>query len=142
MAKNLILGGPDSGSLSPNLGRLFFSTIWLRQSLDITVTCHHVQYQKNLRIQSWENLVRDGRRDESSFIERCPTDIKPPKRKKCLKWKKLLNWEAFFLLVQKLSLVFFQITWQILQNSKTASKNDLKKRSLKTILKNNLKKQS
>ena len=130
MAKNLILGGPDSGSLSPNLGRLFFSTIWLRQSLDFTVTCHHVQYQKNLRIQSWENLVRDGRRDESSFIERCPTDIKPPKRKKCLKWKKLLNWETFFLLVQKLSLFFFFRSrdkfCKILKlHQKTIYKNDL-----------------
>ena len=34
-----------------------FSKIWLRQPLDIMVTYHHVQYQKNLMIQSWENLV-------------------------------------------------------------------------------------
>ena len=47
---------------SPNF---FLSKIWLHQSLDIMVSYHHVQYQKKLMIQSWENLVRDrqtGRR--------------------------------------------------------------------------------
>ena len=28
----------------------FLSKIWLRQSLDITFTYHHVQYQKKLKI--------------------------------------------------------------------------------------------
>ena len=30
----------------------FFLEIWLRQSLDIMVSYHHVQYQKKLMIQS------------------------------------------------------------------------------------------
>ena len=41
----------------------FFSKIWLRQSLDIMASYHHVQYQKKLMIQSWENLVTDRRKD-------------------------------------------------------------------------------
>ena len=32
----------------------------LRHSLDIVVIYRHVQYQKKLMIQSWENLVGDG----------------------------------------------------------------------------------
>ena len=35
--------------------------IWLRQSPDIMVSHDHVQYQKKLMIQSWENLVTDRR---------------------------------------------------------------------------------
>ena len=35
--------------------------IWLRQSLN-TMFSYHVQYQKKLMIQSWENLT-DGRTD-------------------------------------------------------------------------------
>ena len=38
----------------------FFQKIWLRQSLDIMVSYHHVQYQKKLMIQPSENLVPDG----------------------------------------------------------------------------------
>ena len=30
----------------------FFSKIWLRQSLDVIVSCHHAQYQKKLMSQS------------------------------------------------------------------------------------------
>ena len=41
---------------------------------------HHVQYQKNLMIQSWENLVTDTpmsrQTDESDFIGRCTTNTK------------------------------------------------------------------
>ena len=56
-------------SLEPNFDpfgqnlchQIFFSKIWLRQSLDIMVSYHHLQYQKKLVIQSWENLVTDGR---------------------------------------------------------------------------------
>ena len=45
--------GPDLGSLGPNSGyQLFFSKIRLCQSLDITVSYHHVKYQKKLMIQS------------------------------------------------------------------------------------------
>ena len=44
---------PALGPLDPNSGRkIFFSKIWLRQSLDIMVSYHHVQYQKKLIIQS------------------------------------------------------------------------------------------
>ena len=72
--------GPDFGPFSPNSGRkIFFSKIWLRQSLDIIVSYHHVQYQKKLMIQSRENFVTHGQTDrrtdrwtdESDFIGRC-----------------------------------------------------------------------
>ena len=63
----------------PKFDRHFFfvSNIWLRQSLDIMVIYHHVQYQKKLMMQSCENLVTDERTDrqtdESDFIGRCPS---------------------------------------------------------------------
>ena len=54
--------GPDFRPFGPNSGgQIFFSQIWLRQSLDIMVSYHHVQYPKKLMIQSWENLVTVGR---------------------------------------------------------------------------------
>ena len=37
----------------------FFKKLWLRQSLDIMVSYHHVQYDKKIMIQSSENLVTD-----------------------------------------------------------------------------------
>ena len=41
--------GPDFGPFGQNSGRqIFFSKIWRRQSLDIMVSYHHVQYQKKL----------------------------------------------------------------------------------------------
>ena len=57
--------GPDFGPFGPNAGcYIFFSSkIWLRQSLDVMVSYQHVQYQKKLMIQSWENLVTDGQND-------------------------------------------------------------------------------
>ena len=69
----------------------FFSKIWLCQSLEIMVSYHHVQYQKKLMIQSWENLVMDGQTDrqtkkrtdgqtdESDFIGCCLTNVERPK---------------------------------------------------------------
>ena len=37
--------GPDLGTLGPNSGhQFFFLKIWLRQSLDIMVSYHHVKY--------------------------------------------------------------------------------------------------
>ena len=43
--------GPPLDPLDSNLDRqIFFSKIWLRQSLDIMVSYHHVQYQKKLMI--------------------------------------------------------------------------------------------
>ena len=50
----------------------------------------HVQYQKKLMMQSWENLVTDGgtegrtdgktdgQTDESDFIGHCPTNVDRP----------------------------------------------------------------
>ena len=81
--------GPNFGPFGPNLGRqAFLSKIWLRQSLGVMISYHHVQYQKKLMIQFWENLVTDGRTDgqtdESDFIGRCPTNVKRPKLGKLL----------------------------------------------------------
>ena len=72
--------GPDLGTLGPNSGhQFFFLKIWLRQSLDIMVSYHHVKYQKKLKIKSWENLVTerqtDGQMDTSDFRGRCLTDV-------------------------------------------------------------------
>ena len=49
MVKNLILGliYPRSAQIRAAKSFFFFSSkIWLRQSLDIMVSYHHVQYQK------------------------------------------------------------------------------------------------
>ena len=58
----------------------FLKKIWLRQSLDIMVSYHHGKYQEKLKIQTWENLVKDrqtdGRTDESEFIGCCRTGLK------------------------------------------------------------------
>ena len=59
--------GPDLGPLDPNSGnQIFFTNIWVRQSLDIMVSYHHVQYQRKLMIQFSENLVTDGRTDRQT----------------------------------------------------------------------------
>ena len=45
--------GTDFGPVGQDLScQNFSSKIWLRQSLDIMVSYHHVQYQKTLIIQS------------------------------------------------------------------------------------------
>ena len=44
--------GPDLGLLGQIWAKIFFSEIWLRQSLNIMISYHHVQYQKKLIIQS------------------------------------------------------------------------------------------
>ena len=44
-------------------GKKRSSKIWHRQSLDIMAIFHHVYYQKKPMIQSWGNLVMDGRMD-------------------------------------------------------------------------------
>ena len=51
--------GSNLGTLDPNLAGKNFSKICLFQLLDIMVSYYHVQYKKNLMIQSWENLVTD-----------------------------------------------------------------------------------
>ena len=65
MTKNLVLG-----LILAHLGP-FFSQIWLRHSLDVMVSYYHVQYPKKLKIQSWENLVKDRQTDKSDFIGPC-----------------------------------------------------------------------
>ena len=98
IVKNLILGliRPIRPKfVLPN----FFSKIWFRQSLDIMVNYHHVQYQKKLMIQPWENLVMDGRTDrqmdKNEFIRRCPINIEHPKMRKFFKKR-----ENFFALAK------------------------------------------
>ena len=79
--KNLVLGPilVYLAQIRAAIFFFFFSKIWLRQSLDIMVSHHHVQLKK-LMIQSWENLVTNGRRtDESDFIGRHPINVERPK---------------------------------------------------------------
>ena len=96
--------GPNSGC------QIFFSKIWLRQSLEIMASYHHVQYQKKLRIQSWENLWWTNRhldrqtteqREESDFkkwavsvfkySDYLPSCQKPEKSNEPF-LRKILNW--------------------------------------------------
>ena len=64
MTKNLVLGLILAHLAQMPAATFFFSSkIWLRQSLDVMVSYQHVQYQKKLMIQSWENLVTDGQND-------------------------------------------------------------------------------
>ena len=52
---------PDLGMLSPNSGRqFFFLKIWLRQSLDIMVSYHHVKYLKKTNDPILKKFI-DGR---------------------------------------------------------------------------------
>ena len=65
--------GHDFGPFGQNSGRQFFYLFIFfknlaRQSLDIMVNYHHVQYQKKLMIQSWENLVTDGQTDRRTRV--------------------------------------------------------------------------
>ena len=55
-------------SFGPNFGPIFFSKIYLCQSLNIMVSYHHMQYQKKLIVQSWANLVTDGRTDRQTTV--------------------------------------------------------------------------
>ena len=73
MAKNLV-----SGTILAHLAEIraanFFIYLFIffknlaRQSLDIMVNYHHVQYQKKLMIQSWENLVTYGQTDRRTRV--------------------------------------------------------------------------
>ena len=52
---------PNLCPLVPNsVDSSFFSIFWLYKSIYIIISYHFVQYQENLMIQSWENLVTDG----------------------------------------------------------------------------------
>ena len=86
--------GPNFDPLWPKFGHQFFFKSLACQSLDIMVSYHHVEYQKKLMIQFWENLVTDGRTDgqtggqmdENDFIGRCLTNIKRPKSEGFISW--------------------------------------------------------
>ena len=83
MAKKTSFGS-DFGPFSPNSGHQFiFSKIWLRQSLDIMVIYHNVQYQKKLMIQSFtteSDRRTDEQADKSDFIGRCLTNVERQNR--------------------------------------------------------------
>ena len=70
MAKNLVSGPILAHKTQIQAAKFLFSKIWLRQSLDMMVSYHHVHYQKKLMIQSWESLVTDRQTDKSDFIGR------------------------------------------------------------------------
>ena len=53
---------------------IFFSKIWLLKSLDIIVNYRHLQYQKKIMIQSWENLRKGGRSDKRKWFHRSLPD--------------------------------------------------------------------
>ena len=102
---------------------MFLKKIWLRQSLDVMVSYHHVPYQKKLMIQSWENLVTDGRTDErtdgqtdeSDFIGRCPTNVERPtietlEKIMICKWRRYGLFIVIFKDISHLSLVFLSLT--------------------------------
>ena len=73
--------GSDLGPLGPNSVRQdFFSKIWLRQLLDIMVSYYHVQCQKKLVIQSWENLVTDGQTDRRTDCQTNWSDLSDKRR--------------------------------------------------------------
>ena len=95
MAKNLNLGLILAHLAQIRVAEILFSKIWLRQSLDIIVSYHNVQYHKKLMIQFWENLVTDGQTDESDFIRRCLTNAERLKNKtneRSFDFLKLLRW--------------------------------------------------
>ena len=61
--------GPDFDQFCPKFGpTIFFSKIRLGQALDIIVSYHYVQHQKNPMIQSWENLVTGGQTDRREWF--------------------------------------------------------------------------
>ena len=62
------------------LGPMFSVKIKIRlcQSLDITVSYHHVQYQKKSNDPILRKLVMDGQTDQSDFIGCCSTNIERP----------------------------------------------------------------
>ena len=52
MAKNLVSDQILAPFAQTRATKFFPSKIWLCQSLDLVVSYHHVQYEKNLMIQS------------------------------------------------------------------------------------------
>ena len=83
MAKNSVLG--QFWLIRPKFGPPFFFFKNLGASVTrYMVSYNHVQYQKKLKIQSWEILAidwqTDGQTEESDFIGRCPTNMERPTR--------------------------------------------------------------
>ena len=70
-----------STPFGPNLDFFFFfSKIWLRQSLDIMISYHHVKYQKKSNDPILRKLSdgTDGQTEKGDFIGHCPTNVKRP----------------------------------------------------------------
>ena len=71
MAKNLVLGLILAHFARIQAAKIFFSKIWLRQSLDVMVSYHHGQYQKKTKDSILRKLCEeqtDGEKDRQ--IER------------------------------------------------------------------------
>ena len=69
---------PESLVLSPILAQIraakfFFSKVWLRQSLDIMVSYHHVQYQKKTN-DPISRKLSDGRTDGRDWFHMALSD--------------------------------------------------------------------
>ena len=91
--------------------RPYFGTFFFFDNLTLSVTryhgmvsYHHVQHQKKIMIQFWENLVMDGRTDrrtdeltdwlmdESDFIGCCSTYVEHPKWISKTLWQWTAEW--------------------------------------------------
>ena len=67
MVKNLILG--RFGSIVPKFGLLIFFLIWLRQSLDIMVSYHHVKISEETNdpiMRKFSHEKIDGQTDRQT----------------------------------------------------------------------------
>ena len=75
------------------------------------VSYHHVQYQKNLIIQSQEILVTDRRTDKSDFIGRCSTNVECPTKKGKKKTKndenRRISWLENFVSTMQMDYITF-----------------------------------
>ena len=75
--------GPDLSYLVQIRAAIFFSKLWLCQSLDVMVSYHHVQYQKKLILtktsDGWTDGQTEAQTEESDFIGRYPTNVKRSK---------------------------------------------------------------
>ena len=114
MAKNLFLD-PILAHLAHIRAANFCSKIWLRQSLDIMISYHHVQYQKKLMIQYWENVMTDGRTDSQAVQ---PFHVKPYTRKKFYFSSFIFLWIHFCLSQQYFTTLFRNKWHSFLQKPK------------------------
>ena len=67
MAKNLVLAQIWAAEI-------FFSKIWLRQSLDVTIS----EKTNDPILKKLNDKRTDGMTDESNFIRRCSTNVECP----------------------------------------------------------------